>query len=100
MIPKAPGYPIVGDGKSASTKYPPSSAILFNNGSVWASFVAKKATFLPYLFNQLGTCSNIYCWAPATPTSLTGSGAETSINSIPKSLAASAIIFLLLDNNS
>ena len=33
-IPNAPGYPIVGDGKSASMKYPPWAAICFNKGSV------------------------------------------------------------------
>ena len=96
-IPNAPGYPIVGDGKSASIKYPPYAAICFNKGSVWASFVAKNAMSLPYFFTQFGTCSNINCCAPGTPTSLSGSGADISIYSIPKSLAVCSIIALLLE---
>ena len=45
---------VLGEGRSGSTKIAPSSATLFNKGSVCASFVQKNAVSLPYFSTQAG----------------------------------------------
>ena len=91
---------IKGDGRSGSIKIAPYLATCLRSGSVWASFVQKNAVFLPYLPTQAGTFSRINCCAPATPTSLTGSGAVSKAYFNPKSLQASSKIARLRACNS
>ena len=64
----------------------------FSRGSVWAAFVQKNAAFLPYFSIQAGTFSRMNCCAPATPTSLVGSGAVSNTNLMPRSLQASSMM--------
>ena len=85
-----------GEAESGSTKMPfLLAAICLISGSVWASFVQKKATFSPlgpYFLSHWGTFSRMNCWAPAVPTSEVGSGAVSKANFTPRSLQAASMI--------